>query len=85
MMDLYVLKEKSRTMKFDFSKSTEADFRNKLQSDLDILMSNVLYMTHEIDQIKKVVISIENSYKLQTQVDDYFDDKPKDIPEVEND
>ncbi len=62
-------------MKFDFSKSTEADFQNKIQSDLDILMSNILYMTHEIDYIKKIVNTINNTTKLQKQVDEYFTDE----------
>ncbi len=61
-------------MKFDFSKSNESDFRNKLQSNLDVLIGNVLYLTHEVDQIKKIVQTILNSTNLQKQVDDYFED-----------
>ncbi len=68
-------------MKFDFSKSTEADFRNKLQSDIEILMSNILYMTHEIDHVKKVVTSTANTLALQKQVDDYFEDNAEDKAE----
>ncbi len=71
-------------MKFDFSKSTEADFRNKLQSDLNILMKNVLYITHEQDQIKKIVQTILNSTNLQKQVDDYFEDSTQEETKVEN-
>ncbi len=61
-------------MKFDFSKSTEADFRNKLQSDLDILMSNILYITHECDQIKKLLMTMAADSATQKQVDEYFDE-----------
>ncbi len=64
-------------MKFDFSKSTDADLQNKLQSSLDIMISNVLYVTHEIDHVKKIVTEIRNSLKLQTQVDDFYETSPQ--------
>ncbi len=49
-----------------------------------IINSNLLYITHEIDQIKKIVIAISNSQKLQHQVDEFFEeDNPHDIPEVD--
>ncbi len=68
-------------MKFDFSKSRE-DLQNKLQSNwLEIVNKNVLYLTHEIDQVKKIVTEIRNSANLQKQVDEYFDDSPQNIPE----
>ncbi len=70
-------------MKFDFSKSSNPDFRNKLQSDLDIIMSNILYLTHETDQIKKIVTDIRNSSNLQKQVDDYFEDSSQEETKVE--
>ncbi len=65
-------------MKFDFSKSNYSDLQNKLQSNLDILMGNVLYLTHETDKIHKIVLEIKNNLKLQKQVDDYFDENDKD-------
>ncbi len=74
-------------MKFDFSKSNESDFRNKLQSDLDILMKNVLYITHQIDALKKVVVHIDANTGLQKQVDEYFDrdeTSPQTEPEEQN-
>ncbi len=83
-ISLYVLKGKSGTMKFDFSKSTDADFRNKLQSNLGILMSNILYITHEMDLIKKVVMEIKTTLNLQKQVDDYFEDSKQEEDKVEN-
>ncbi len=64
-------------MKFNFSKSTDADLQNKLQSSLDIMISNVLYVTHEIDHVKKIVTEIRNSLKLQTQVDDFYETSPQ--------
>ncbi len=74
MVDLYVLKRKSENMNLKF-KSTPADLKFKLQSNkFDIINGNILYLTHEIDQIKKIVIAIQNNSQLQKQVDDYFDE-----------
>ncbi len=70
-------------MKFDFSKSNDSDFRNKLQSDLDILMKNVLYITYQVDKLVKTQKEVEDNFKLQKQVDDYFEDDKEDIPEKE--
>ncbi len=61
--------------------SPPADFISKIQSQLDILMKNVLYCTHELDKIKKIVNKIDTNTSLQKQVDDYFEDDAKDIPE----
>ncbi len=41
---------------------------------LDILMKNVLYVTHECDKILKIVKSLETSQNLQRQVDEYFEE-----------
>ncbi len=68
-------------MKFDFSKSNYSDLQNKLQSNLDIMMGNILYLTHESDKIHKIVLEIKNNLNLQKQVDEYFDEDTKDIPE----
>ncbi len=67
-------------MKF-INLSPPADFYLKLQTDLHILMKNVLYITHELDQVKKIVKELKTTSGLQKQVDEYFDDKPEDIPE----
>ncbi len=53
-------------------KSTPADLKFNLQSQIVILNQNILYITHEIDQIKKLLIELKNSANLQKQVDDYF-------------
>ncbi len=37
-------------------------------------MKNILYLTHEVDQIKKIVKSLEVNQDVQRQVDDYFDE-----------
>ncbi len=56
-------------------KSSEPDLKFKTQvNKLDIMAGNILYLTNEIDHIKKIVISIQNSINLQKQVDDYFEE-----------
>ncbi len=73
-------------MKFDFSKSNESDFRNKLQLDkLEIINKNILYITHECDKILKIVRALETSSNLQKQVDEYFEEDAEHIPEEKND
>ncbi len=67
-------------MKF-INLSPPADFYLKFQSDLRVLMQNVLYITHELDQVKKIVKSLETSSGLQKQVDDYFGDNDEDTAE----
>ncbi len=67
-----------------FPNLSPPDFNLKLQTNLEILMKNVLYITHELDEVKRLVISLNNSTNLQKQVDEYFTkDITKDIPEVE--
>ncbi len=67
-----------------FPNLSPPDFNLKLQTNLEILMKNVLYITHELDEVKRLVMSLNNSINLQKQVDEYFTkDNRKDIPEVE--
>jgi len=55
--------------------SPSADFYSKLLLEkLDITNKNVLYCTHELDKIKKIVTTLANSSNLQKQVDEYFED-----------
>ncbi len=63
--------------------SPKTDFSSKITiQKLDILMSNVLYITHEVDKIKKLVNKLLVDKDLQQTVDKYFDeDNTKDIPE----
>ncbi len=66
-------------MKFDFSKSIDTDFRNKLQSDLQNINKNVLYLTYQVDWIRKYLNEQLVDKGLQKQVDEYFqqDGSPK--------
>ncbi len=53
---------------------------NKLQ----IMSSNILYLTHEVDQIKKIVQQISNNTRLQKQVDEFFEDSTPEEEVVKN-
>ncbi len=61
-------------MKFINLSPPTPDFSSELQSQLRIINGNVLYLTHEIDQIKVIVQKILLSKNLQKQVDEYFED-----------
>ncbi len=54
--------------------SPKTDFSSKIQSKLDILNSNILYITHECDKIKKLVETLVHDKDLQETVDKYFDE-----------
>ncbi len=55
--------------------SPKTDFSSKITiQKLDILMSNVLYITHECDKILKVVNKLIIDKNLQQTVDKYFDE-----------
>ncbi len=60
--------------------SPSADFFKKLQLQLDIINKNILYITHECDKIKKLVVELGHDKDLQDTVDKYFD---RDEPTVE--
>ncbi len=65
--------------------SPPADFSSKITiNKLDILIKNVLYCTHELDKIKKLVIKLSLDKDLQTQVDKYFEDDET-SPQTESD
>ncbi len=53
--------------------SPTTDFISKIQSDLVILNKNVLYITHECDKIKKLLVKLTLDKDLQLQVDKYFE------------
>ncbi len=71
-------------MKNFIFKSSEADLQ-KMFSILDNLQKNIVYITYKIDNIIKVVKSLENNTNLQKQVDEYFEDDKNDIPDEKQD
>ncbi len=72
-------------MKNFIFKSTDADLQ-KMFSILDNLQKNIVYITYKVDNIIKIVKSLDTDKNLQKQVDSYFDeDNPHDIPDEKND
>ncbi len=65
-------------MKFIHLSPPTPDFSSELQSQLRILNGNILYITREIDQIKKLL----TDNKLQKQVSDYFEDTEQTPEEI---
>ncbi len=50
-------------------------------SQLQIINSNVLYLTHEIDQIKTIVMKIHNTVNLKQQSLEYYQTSPQTEPD----
>ncbi len=60
-------------MKNFIFKSTEADLQ-KMFSNIDIIQKNVLYLTHQVDFIRKEIMKMKHDKDLQNTVDKYFDE-----------
>ncbi len=79
--DIYIEKKKSKNMNLKF-KSTEADLKFNIQSQIRILNQNILYITRQVDLLVKWMKADIDNANLQQQVDKYFDkDSENDIPE----
>ncbi len=65
-------------------KSRDQDL-SKILSILEILQKNTLYLTYRIDSILKKVNELAVDKGLQKQVDQYFEEDTKDIPEETTD
>ncbi len=71
-------------MKNFIFKSTAADLQKMFQhieTKLEIQSSNILYITHQTDRILKLLNGILVEKRLQTQVDEYFEDNAEDTAE----
>ncbi len=64
-------------MKNFIFKSTEADLQ-KMFSYLETLQKNVLYVTHQVDFIRKKIIGLDTDKSLQDEATQYFKDKAED-------
>ncbi len=65
--------------------SPKTDFCSEINRNtimLEILNKNILYCTHEIDKVKKIVNKLETNLNLQKQVDEYFEDETS--PQTDN-
>ncbi len=60
-------------MKNLFSSPPE-DLQKFIQRKFDILNANLLYVTHQVDDIKMLVTRIITDGKLQTQVEDFYEE-----------
>ncbi len=78
---LYVLKRKSENMNLKF-KSTDADLKFNIQSQIRILNQNILYITRQVDLCVKWLKQMNTDTNLQQQVDKYFEEDTEHIPEV---
>ncbi len=67
-------------MKNFIFKSTAADLQ-KIFSILENLQKNIVYITYKQDAILKLVKQLGADAGLQKQVDEFFEDSEKDIPE----
>ncbi len=57
-----------------FLKSSEPDLK-KLFSTVNLIHKNVLYMTYQIDKIRRDITSMQTDKDLTKQVNEYFDEK----------
>ncbi len=67
-------------MKNFIFKSTDADFKKMFQL-IETIQKNVLYITFRVDLVNTKLKELLDDKGLQKQVDDYFDDDSKNIPE----
>ncbi len=83
---IYIGKQKSLEMLNFKNISPSADFYSKLDKlskDLIIISGNVLYITHEIDKVKKIVTRMDLNQNLQKQVDEFFEESEETSPQTE--
>ncbi len=62
-------------------KSTDADLKFNIQTQLRQINQNVLYLTRQVDLCVKWLKEADTNTNLQQQVDKYFDEDAHDIPE----
>ncbi len=60
-------------MKNFIFKSTDADLQ-KMFTYLETIQKNVLYLTHQVDYIRKTTMKMVHDRDLQNTVDKYFDE-----------
>ncbi len=59
-------------MKNFIFKSTDADLQKMFQL-LETIQKNILYLTHQVDFIRRTVVELKHDKDLQTTVDKYFE------------
>ncbi len=63
-------------MKNFIFKSTDADLQKMFQY-LEIQQKNILYLTHQVDFIRQLLVAQQNDKGLQKQVDDFYQTSPQ--------
>ncbi len=63
-------------------KSADADLQ-KLFQLTETLQKNVLYITHQVDFIRKILVNEQHDKDLQNTVDKYFDETSHQTESVE--
>ncbi len=59
-------------------KSSEPDLKFKTQiNKLDVMASNILYLTHEVDKLRALMIKMSRDLAVQKQVDDFYETSPQ--------
>ncbi len=71
-------------MKNFIFKSSDADFKKMFQL-IETIQKNVLYLTYRIDTLMKSMQKLTTDKNLQLQVDNYFEEDSKNIPEEKQD
>ncbi len=57
-----------------FLKSSEPDLK-KLFKLLETIHKNVLYLTYQVDKVRRDIATIQADKGIQSQVDEYFNEK----------
>ncbi len=70
-------------MKNFIFKSTAADLQ-KMFSILENLQKNMVYSTYKLDNILKLVKSLEIDNKVQTQVEEFYETSPQTEPDTKD-
>ncbi len=67
-------------------KSTDADLKFNIQSQLLLMNKNILYITRQVDLCVKWLKTLDIEQNLQKQVDDFLplEDNMKNIPDSDN-
>ncbi len=73
-------------MKNFIFKSTGADLQKMFQlfeTRLDVISGNLLYVTHQVDFIRKKIIQLDTDKGLQKQVDEFYESEDDVQPEID--
>ncbi len=52
-------------------KSTDADLQ-KIYQSIETIQKNVLYLTHQVDFIRRIIVETKHDNDLRNQVDNYY-------------